>query len=176
MLHGKIESPKLIEHRRAENLSQFTEGLKASFFPANRVSDNDRLLGLEQPANRLVKTFLGRLQRQRRGITIQGWEGHFAFELLLLNVAIVADVNRRLWLRRRQSISPNKRIGNRFDACRLIVPLNKVANEISLHQRGMHRRGHRPALGPGIAMRQSDGDLLMGAEDNLRRMIAAIID
>ena len=40
----------------------------------------------------------------------------------------------------------------------------------------MHRGGHRPACGARVAVSQRHGDLFMIAENDLRRMIAAIVD
>ncbi len=194
--------------------------MKPASLPAHPVGENHRFLGFEQPANSLLETFFRRLQRQRRGIAVERRKGHFAVELFFLHVAVVANIDRSHGLGRRQAIGANERIRHRFDAGRLVVPLDEVAHQIALHQSRvhpvdpgpavrrihrsgaaendhrqavrpgvvdrhrrmlqtddvMHRRGHRFALGARIAVRQRDGDLFVVAKNNLRSMIAAVID
>ena len=62
IMDRKVESPKLVEHRRGEKLRELAQGVEAGFFSSYLIGDNNRLLRFEQPANGFLKALLGGLQ------------------------------------------------------------------------------------------------------------------
>ena len=220
MAGREIESSVSVENGNTEKFGKLCEGQESRFLPPYPISDHHRRPSLKEPADRLYKTLLRRLKGKGCWIAIQRGKGNLAVELLLLDIAVIANIDRAHGICCGQSIGADEGIGNRLHAPWLVIPLDKVPHQISLNQGSMdpvdpgpamggihrprsshnnHRQSiapgvidrhggvlephdimdrcrHGSSLSPGIAVGQCHSDLLVSTEDNLRHVIATVVD